>query len=59
MRVFNQWGQLIFETKDGKKGWDGNYNGHAQPTGVYIYTVHVIFYDNTTYTKKGTINLIR
>jgi len=59
MRVFNQWGQLIFETKDMQKGWDGNYNGHIQPIGVYVYAVKVVFYNNTVYTRKGTINLIR
>jgi gliding motility-associated-like protein len=59
MRVFNQWGQLLFETKDQQRGWDGYYGGHPQPTGVYVYVAKIIFYDNTVHTGKGTINLIR
>jgi gliding motility-associated-like protein/uncharacterized repeat protein (TIGR01451 family) len=59
LQVFNQWGQLLFETKDPQRGWDGNYGGHPQATGVYLYAVKLIFYDNTVYTGKGTINLIR
>lgn len=59
MSIFNQWGQLLFETKDKQRGWDGNYGGHLQPTGVYVYVTKVVFYDNTVYTGKGTINLIR
>ena len=59
MRIFNQWGGLLFETKNAQSGWDGNYNGHPQQTGVYIYVVQVVFSDNTSITRKGTFNLIR
>jgi len=27
----------LFETKDIRKGWDGNINGLLQPNGVYIF----------------------
>ena len=50
---------LLFETKNAQSGWDGNYNGHPQQTGVYIYVIQVIFSDNTSIIRKGTFNLIR
>ena len=37
MRVYNQWGELIFETKDAQNGWDGMWKGRPQAVGVYVY----------------------
>jgi len=59
LRVYTQWGGLLFESRDLFKGWDGNFNGNPQPTGVFVYLVRVVFNDNTVITKKGTVNLIR
>ncbi|RYZ48924.1 MAG: gliding motility-associated C-terminal domain-containing protein, partial [Sphingobacteriales bacterium] len=59
LRVFNQWGELVYETKDKTKGWDGTFKGKAQPVGVYPYGVKVTFLDGTTVTKRGTVNLVR
>jgi gliding motility-associated-like protein len=38
-RVFNRWGQLIFETKDPTLFWDGTYQGQPAPEGVYYLRV--------------------
>jgi gliding motility-associated-like protein len=38
-RIFNRWGNLVFETKDIDKGWNGEFNGVPQPFGVYVYQV--------------------
>jgi gliding motility-associated-like protein len=58
--VYNQWGQLIFQTDSATtKGWDGTFNGKAQPSGVYTYVVRVVYQNNKVETKSGAINLIR
>ena len=36
MYIYNNWGVLIFESKDINKGWDGTYKGKACKQGVYI-----------------------
>lgn len=59
IRIYTQWGGLIFETKDNIKGWDGTSKGVAQPAGPYIYVIKVRTIDQDTFLKKGTINLIR
>jgi gliding motility-associated-like protein len=59
MKVFNQWGQVVFETNSQLKGWDGTIGGKKQPSGVYIYAAKIVLTDGTTITKKGSINLIR
>ena len=59
LRIYNQWRQLIFETRDIKKGWDGKYKGVLQPVGVYAYVVFAEMYNGSSVTDKGFLNLIR
>jgi gliding motility-associated-like protein len=58
--VYNRWGQLIFETKDWTKKWDGRINGNPQPAGTYVWMLQY-FEDNeeTPIVLKGTVVLIR
>ena len=38
LKIFNRWGQLVFETEDPGINWDGtNLNGEALPSGTYYY----------------------
>ncbi|MCB0396649.1 MAG: gliding motility-associated C-terminal domain-containing protein [Flavobacteriales bacterium] len=57
--VFNRWSDVVFETVDPMMGWDGTFNGHNQPLGVYVYFVKIKTVDGRTFDKKGTFNLIR
>ena len=42
LKIFNRWGQLVFETEDPAINWDGNnLNGDALPSGTYHYVVQV------------------
>ncbi|MET0300310.1 MAG: gliding motility-associated C-terminal domain-containing protein, partial [Flavitalea sp.] len=38
-RVFNRYGQLVFETNDWQNKWDGTVNGKLQPAGAYVWTL--------------------
>lgn len=59
-RVYNRWGQLIFESKDWRKRWDGKLNGKLQGTGVYVWMLNYTNRDTgQKVLKKGTITLIR
>jgi gliding motility-associated-like protein len=41
-RVFNRWGELVFQTSDADLNWDGNNkNNQALPDGTYYYTCQV------------------
>jgi gliding motility-associated-like protein len=59
-RIYNRWGQLIFESKEWKKRWDGKFNGSLQGTGAFVW---MLTYTNRTtgqkVLKKGTVTLIR
>ncbi|MBO9153098.1 gliding motility-associated C-terminal domain-containing protein [Chitinophaga sp. GCM10012297] len=59
MRIYNQWGQQVFETKDKGRGWDGTMSGKKQPIGVYNYALRASLQDGTTVQKRGTITIIR
>jgi len=39
MSIFNRWGQMIYETTDIKKGWDGTYKGNRCMLGTYVYRI--------------------
>ncbi len=42
MFIFNRWGELVFETHDSEKGWNGNYgmDGILCQDGLYIWKIH-------------------
>ena len=41
MKIFNRWGEIIFESRNSKIGWDGTYgiNGNKVPEGSYTYHI--------------------
>lgn len=59
-RVYNRYGQIVFETKDWRKRWDGTLNGQKQPSGIYVWTLSFIHSDTKEKIfQKGTTALIR
>lgn len=58
-RIFNRWGNLIFETKDFSEGWDGTYKGTPQMFDVYVYDLQAVSLDGKIVKKHGNITLIR
>jgi gliding motility-associated-like protein len=58
-RIFNRWGNLIFETNDIDKGWNGEYKGLPQPFGVYVYEAQVVTKAGKIISKQGNVTLIR
>ena len=58
-KIYNRWGQKIFQSDNKRTGWDGTYRGKLQPTDTYIYTLDVLFTDGKTLRKKGDITLLR
>ncbi len=59
-KIYNRFGQIIFETHDWKKKWDGRINGMLQPSGTYVYQLEYTHKDSgKKYNLKGTTVLIR
>lgn len=59
MQIFNRWGQLLYETNDIKKGWDGKYNGTLSQQDVYVYYVNLTSFEDKPYKFSGTVTLLR
>jgi gliding motility-associated-like protein len=58
-RVYNRWGEKLFETIDQSQGWDGNYKGQACDAGVYNYVIRVARPDGTQKLYTGDVTLLR
>lgn len=59
VRIYNNWGQLIFETNDQLDGWNGTFNGTEQPIGVYVWVVDVEMFTGKRIKKTGDVTLLR
>lgn len=58
-RIYNRWGQLLFQTNQNYSGWDGKVSGTPQPTEVVVWEAEVLGVDGRIYVRKGTTVLIR
>lgn len=58
-RVFNRWGQLWFETRTNKNGWDGSFKGMPQESQTIVWMFEAVGVDGKTYTRKGSSVLLR
>lgn len=59
MRIYNRWGELVYESDDIKRGWDGYYRGQLSPQDVYVYQVWVRWVDDREAQRTGDLTLFR
>jgi len=58
-RIYNRWGQLIYESTELGKGWDGKVSGKDADSNVFVWTCEYQFEGQKRKLKKGTLVLIR
>lgn len=59
-KIYNRWGQVVFETKDPLKYWYGDNKGKALPAGTYYWIMELENnYDKEFYKRSGAITLLR
>lgn len=58
-QVYTRWGELVFQSNDPMIGWDGNVKGKKGPQGAYAYFVRFVSSKGDTFTKSGTVTLLR
>ena len=59
LKVYSQWGQMVFETDNQHVGWDGTFKGRPCDPDVYDYYLKVTCIDNQENIIKGNVTLIR
>jgi gliding motility-associated-like protein len=60
LKIFNRWGEKVYETNDIDFAWDGTYKGEYVDRGVYTYTLKIVYVNgvsNDLY--KGSITVLR
>ncbi|MCC6599746.1 MAG: PKD domain-containing protein [Crocinitomicaceae bacterium] len=58
LQIFNKWGELLFESRDVNRGWDGYYRGQLCKQDVYVWKVKARFVDGQQYVKAGDVTLL-
>lgn len=60
VRIFDRWGELVFESTDLNFKWDGTYKGQLVEPNVYVYVLDLTFADgHSIAAQRGSITLIR
>lgn len=60
MRIFNRWGNMVYESTDVYAGWNGRYNYEWADVGTYIYIVEYRAKNKQqTQVVKGNVLLLR
>ncbi len=59
MRVFDRWGEQLFESSDPLKGWDGSYKGQYGKDGVYVWAISVTGLRGKERLLTGSVMLYR
>jgi len=55
IKVFNRWGQILYEGRGTDDYWDGTFNGQHLPTATYLYVIRL--YDGSK-AKSGTVTIV-
>jgi len=59
LRIYNRWGEQVFESKDVKIGWDGYYKEKLCDPDVYVWKAVGRFTNGKSFEKIGDVTLIR
>lgn len=58
-KIFNRWGEKVFQSTNFFQGWDGTYKGVPQAPQLFTYQANVTMMNNSTKQFKGSFMLIR
>ena len=59
VKIYDGWGELIYESDEVEGGWDGSYKGQKVQMGVYIYIVDAIGVNENIYKVQGNVTVIK
>jgi len=58
LKVFDKWGEQLFESDNIEKYWDGKYNNKQVQQDAYYYNIEVLGEDREIFIKTGTVKVI-
>jgi gliding motility-associated-like protein len=59
IRIYNRWGELIWESQQKHEGMPATYLEKPLANDVYFYEINYTGFDDKAYTKKGNISILR
>lgn len=59
LQIYNRYGELVFQTSDSLKGWDGKFKGVVYSTSVFTWQCTYQLVGKMLLHEKGTVTLIR
>jgi len=59
VKVFDRYGQVVFESQDPNFGWDGTRGGGQAPSGTYTYLLNYVDAAGKSGLRSGLLHLVR
>ena len=59
LRVYNRFGEKVFESNDIHKGWNGTFKGENAQQGAYVWTISLLTAEGKAQSSKGVVVLLR
>lgn len=59
IKIFDRWGELVFQTTNPGAGWNGVYNGKLEDSAVFVYYLTATLTTGKSITSKGNVTLLR
>ena len=57
-KVFDRWGELVFETQDQSVGWNGYFKGKEVDPAVFVYYLRTVCEGGEIYFEEGNITVL-
>ncbi len=58
-KVYDRTGEMVYQSTDKTRGWDGTFNSLSLNVGVYVYQLNARLYDGTEIVKSGDFTLLK
>jgi gliding motility-associated-like protein len=59
LKIFNRWGELLFESNSLQNSWDGTFKNKKCPMGVYYFQLKAKGIDNQKVKRTGNLTILK
>ncbi|MEZ4798721.1 MAG: gliding motility-associated C-terminal domain-containing protein [Flavobacteriales bacterium] len=59
IRIYNRWGQVVFESSNPEDCWDGTFKGVELNTAVFVYYFEGTLLTGEPYHQQGNVTLVK